>query len=449
MTANFASNLATPPSDAAEGRVLRRGFCPGLSAPMQTGDGLLVRLLPIGTVPLHAFKKFCAAARAHGNGIVEITARGSIQVRGLSAASAPRFAASVRALGIAAEDGIPVHVNPLAGLDADEIIDAGKLAADLQGACTRSNLSAFLSPKASVTIDGGGALGLDMLAADLRFRAELIESDAALRVSVGGDAETATDVGFIAPANAVETAVRLLEVIGQRGRDARARNIIVSEGVEPFGLAVRDLFSIHARPGVSANQDLNSRLRGNERKSAIGLYAQRDRLFAQGIGLAFGHTDAESLAALIDAAEAAGASGMRTAAERALVAIGLAPDTLAGFSECAERLGFIVRPDDPRRFVVACAGAPVCAAAHIAARAMAPRIVADAAEFLSKWLTIHLSGCAKGCANPAAAGLTIVGTPEGCALVANGAARDAPFAIVPMDKLPSALAGAISELRHV
>ena len=62
----------------------RRGACPGLSTPMQTGDGLLVRLLPTGTIPLAAFAALCHAARAHGNGVIEVTSRGSIQVRGLS-----------------------------------------------------------------------------------------------------------------------------------------------------------------------------------------------------------------------------------------------------------------------------------------------------------------------------------------------------------------------------
>jgi precorrin-3B synthase len=83
---------------------------------MQTGDGLLVRLLPIDAIPLAAFAGLCAAARTHGNGIVEVTARGSIQVRGLAPASAPRFAAAVGALGIAANDGVAVHTNPLAGV---------------------------------------------------------------------------------------------------------------------------------------------------------------------------------------------------------------------------------------------------------------------------------------------------------------------------------------------
>src|ERR1700730_4921327 len=90
----------------------RRGACPGLSAPMATGAGLLVRLLPIGTIALDAFAALCAAAAEHGNAIVEVTSRGSIQIRGLSAAAAPRFAAAVAALGIAAEDGIPILINP-------------------------------------------------------------------------------------------------------------------------------------------------------------------------------------------------------------------------------------------------------------------------------------------------------------------------------------------------
>ena len=65
----------------------RRGACPGLSAPMATGDGLLARFRPDGTISLDAMAGLCDAARAHGNGIIEITSRGSIQVRGLTDAA--------------------------------------------------------------------------------------------------------------------------------------------------------------------------------------------------------------------------------------------------------------------------------------------------------------------------------------------------------------------------
>src|SRR5579863_2183566 len=110
----------------------RRGACPGLSAPMQTGDGLLVRLQPTGIISVAAFIALCASARRDGNGIVEVTGHGSIQIRGLSVESAPRFADSVASLGIAATDGVSVLANPLAGIDPAEILDASAIAVDIR-----------------------------------------------------------------------------------------------------------------------------------------------------------------------------------------------------------------------------------------------------------------------------------------------------------------------------
>ena len=138
---------------------------------------------------------------------------------------------------------------------------------------------------------------------------------------------------------------------------------------------------------------------------------------------------------------------MRAAPGRVLMVVGLTQQTASSFAAAAEALGFIVRTDDPRRHVVACAGAPICASAHIAARAIAPRVAA-AAPRIDGSFTIHISGCAKGCAHPAPAALTVVGTPDGCALVANGSARDAPFAAVAANDLPAAIADAASRLER-
>lgn len=163
-------------------------------------------------------------------------------------------------------------------------------------------------------------------------------------------------------------------------------------------------------------------------------------MFACGVGLAFGHADAISLQDLTEAAAVRGATGLRAAPDRALLFIGLSAESVNSFAADAERLGFIVRADDPRRFVAACAGAPICASAHIAARTLAPRIATLCADSLRDRFTIHVSGCAKGCAHSAAAALTVVGTAAGCALVANGTARDAAFAILTAEELPAALA---------
>lgn len=415
---------------------LRRGACPGLSAPMPTGDGLLVRLLPIGTVPLAAFAGLCAAARDHGNGVVEVTSRGSIQIRGLSETSAPRFAAAVALLGIAATDGVAVHTSPLAGLGVDEIFAADALGADLRCALASRMLGATLAPKISIMIDGGGAPGLDGLSADVRLHAERKDGRAVLAVSVGGDRAAARHLGFVAPKDAVTAVMRLLEIVASRGHDIRARDILNDQGFGPFSSAVRDLLLMPAGGGPQPG----SCLRGNERQPIVGTHRLRDGALGCGVGLAFGHADAASLINLAAAASASGASGLRASPERALIFIGFSPEALRAFSADAQRLGFVVRASDPRRFVVACPGAPICASAHIAARALAPRIAADCASLLGDRYTIHVSGCIKGCAHPAPASLTVIGAPNGCGLVRNGTVRDSPFTTVTAEELPAALA---------
>ena len=89
-----------------------RGACPTLFTPMQTGDGLLARFVPADRITPARFIAFCAAAERHGNGTIEVSARGSLQVRGLSAQSAPPFAADTEQLGIAVQ-GVPIITNPL------------------------------------------------------------------------------------------------------------------------------------------------------------------------------------------------------------------------------------------------------------------------------------------------------------------------------------------------
>ena len=414
----------------------RRGACPGLSAPMPTGDGLLVRLLPIGPMPLTAFAALCAAARRHGNGIVEVTGRGSLQVRGLSAASAPRFADAIRVLNIAAADGVPVLSNPLAGLDPAEIVDAAALATALRRTLADGPLGARLAPKVSVAIDGGGTLALDDIAADVRLQAEPVSGDAMLRVGVGGTGADAAQLGLIAARAGVDAATRLLEVIARRGRDARARDVLAAEGPCVFRAAISDLL-IADPPRPAAPRPYE----------AIGRHRLRDGLLACGLGLAFGHAAATALDRLIESAAAAGAAGIRAAPARALLVIGLTERSASAVAADAERFGLVVRADDPRRRVVACAGAPICASAHIAARAIAP-LVAELAGPQLDGRFVHISGCAKGCAHVGVAAVTAVGGPVGCALVAGGTTRDAPFATVAVDQLPAAIARYVGHVRR-
>jgi precorrin-3B synthase len=393
---------------------------------MLTGDGLLVRLTPSGaTIALEPFAGLVAAARQHGNGIIEITSRGNIQFRGLTASSAPAFAVAIGSLQIEVGDGIPVLADPLSGLDANEVLDAGALAKSLRKALAAAPFAAHLAPKTSVVIDGGTSLHLDAIAADIRLRAIVVHGDPHLHVALGGDAATAVPVGAVRPAHAVECALRLLALLAAQGAQSRMRDVIQANGVNIFKSAVTGLVIGEAAPTVRAAAE------------PIGMHPlQSGAVAAVGIGLPFGHSESRNLTDLIDVARSAGAGGVRTAPGRALLVTGVSPAAARPFAAAAEGLGFIVNPDDPRRKVVACAGAPICASGQIPARAIAPAIARIAGTLLHAGDVVHISGCPKGCAHPAPASISVYGRDRICDVHVDGALSRS----VPVDALPEQIA---------
>ena len=414
----------------------RRGACPGLSQPMPTGDGLLVRLTPTGaTIRPEAFIALCAAARSCGNGVIEVTSRGSIQVRGLTERSVERLAAMIGRIDLPVSDGPPVVCDCLAGLDGEEVLDAGALAAQLRGAIASVSFTADLEPKVSVAVDGGGAPHLDGVPADVRLRAMASDGRVYLHVSVGGDAAVAQPIGAVASEHAVEAALRMLDVIAA-GR-ARAREIVAGGGAVAFRRAIADIRLDLTPPPLRPPLD------------PIGTHALRDNGMALGFALAFGHADSTALEALARAAASAGGSGLRTAPGRALLAIGIGKDRAAHVVASAEELGFIVRAEDPRRQIVACAGAPICAAAEIPARALAPGLAGRVAMAGRDAPMVHVSGCAKGCACARSAPVTVVGLDGRCGMVVNGSARDRPLATLTPEALPGALSRLAETVRRL
>jgi precorrin-3B synthase len=459
---------------------------------MPTGDGLLVRLAPTGAMPLDAFVALCAATRCHGNGTMEVTARGSLQVRGLTPASAPLFAADLAGLAIAFSEGVPVLAGPLPD-PTDAVIDAARLAAELRRAIAETGLA--LAPKVSVAVDDGSSLHLDGLAADIRLRAAGTASAPRLHVALGpvlpsaeGTSEAHAELarspspacggglgrglsdsppaaeavwsarqvdvapdrevgarrerplptpppqageggvshaslcrvggpgdigwlGVIAPEWAVDVVLGLLREIATLGSMARGGDLLCTIGAG----ALRSRFRIE--PAVAPSPRRQAEM--------VGLHHLRDGSAALGIALAFGHAEAGALAELARVAATHGAGSIRPAPDRSLMLIGLELVRAAALAAAAERLGFVARAGDPRRRVAACPGAPACASGLIAARALAAAIAPRLAG-LGEGIAVHVSGCAKGCAHPRPAALTVVGDEQGCGLVHHGTARARP-----------------------
>lgn len=387
---------------------------------MQTGDGLLARLVPAGPIPLDALIGLCDTARARGNGIMEISARGSIQVRGLSSVSAPLFADAIAALGIELCETVPVLVDPLPG-DPAALLDTQPIAASLRRAIAEAVLA--LAPKVSIVIDGKGRIDLDAVAADIRLRAIATSEGPRFQVALAGDAATAMPVGVIAPQDAEDAVLALLGAIAECGPEARAADLLTPREA--------------AAPPVLSQP----------RAEAIGLHPLRRGACAVGVALAFGHTHADALKELAEIAIVHDARWARPAPGRSLLLGPFGETQAAPIAAHAQRLGFIVDAQDPRRRIVACPGAPACASGLIAARALAAEIARDV-PLAGEGLALHVSGCAKGCAHPAAAPLTIVGTEQGCGIIADDTARATPSAYLDLSGLVAALGGSGRKMRE-
>ena len=438
----MSAALTGMPAPAA----MRRGACPALSAPMQTGDGLLVRLaLAEGGMTPAQLAALCESAGRHGNGIVEVTARGSFQIRGLTPASAPPLEADVAALGLPLRGGVPVETSPLAGLDPSEAADPLPLVRAIRAAAESAGLSRRLGPKVSVVVDAGGTVALSDILADVRLAALRQGGGVLWRLSIGGDARTAKPVIALAERDAVAAAVAMLEAISARGTGARARDLppsalpdISPTGVEigcPDGLR-RSLTSLEksggcGRPISFLAGEMSGRTEGGDvarqPPARSAMLPLADSRLALAVALPFGSMEAAGLAAFARRAARHGVADIRLAPGRSLILLCPSQAAARSVADAARSHGLILDAADPRRAIAACPGAPACASGRLATRALALGLAARGGSGAS----IHVSGCAKGCAHPTPAGLVLVGTDAGIALVRNGRAADAPEAIFP------------------
>ncbi|RUW58739.1 precorrin-3B synthase [Mesorhizobium sp. M7A.F.Ca.US.008.03.1.1] len=440
----------------------RRGACPALSAPMQTGDGLLVRLNPVtggpssGGLSPKLLIGLCESALRHGNGIMEVTARGSLQIRGLTAESALLLAAEVDALDIAVRTGVPVETGPLAGIDPQEIADPRPLAERIRTAVEEAGLTQRLGPKVSVVVDGGGQLTMDAVTADVRLSATRIDAGVRWRVSVAGDGKNARLLALADEGAARDITVAALRMVAEKGREAHARDLSERQLVSLAGwLCLTSLREappsvlpdispsrgeITLSPMVSPNSsvvkkkpasklpisplegEMSGRTEGGASRKPIGLFPLAGDTFTLGIALPYGSMPADKIIALMQSA--VGTTEIRLAPGRALLFVGQPLAANQPLQHTAATLGFVTSPADPRTRIAACPGTPACASGRIATRDIAETIAAENADILD--FTLHISGCAKGCAHPGPAALTIVGGENGAGLVVNATAKALP-----------------------
>jgi len=120
-----------------------------------------------------------------------------------------------------------------------------------------------------------------------------------------------------------------------------------------------------------------------------------------------------------------GVKEIRLSPWRALYAVVPSQQSGRAMLDAARNDGLIVDPRDPLIRIEACPGAPGCQSTSLDTRGDGRRLAGLLPRFRFAG-TVHVSGCAKGCAKSAASDLVLVGAEGLYGVVRNGTAQDHP-----------------------
>jgi precorrin-3B synthase len=398
-----------------------KGWCPGALRPMQSGDGLVVRIRPrSGTMSPHELRVLAGAAGHFGNGHIDLTRRANLQLRGVREDSLPSLHDVIARLGLLDDspDGEAVRnvmINPLAGMDPAEVLDARGVGREIERQLATEKSLWALPSKFGFIVDGGGVLSLAEQRADVRLVAIAHGSEAAF--AVGLETRSGTEwLGSISPDAAAAAAMEIgLAFINVASREPRQRMRDLSdEGLWSIRSAMRSRLDRLPENLRKADLSLNRR---------VGLMELGASRFAAGIAAPFGRLETDQLRKLADAIEAHGGEEIRLSPWRALYAGLPSRPSARSVLDAAARDGLIIDPRDPLLQIEACPGAPGCPSTALDTRGDGRRIAGWLPRFRFTG-TVHVSGCAKGCAKSGPSDLVLIGSDGHYGIVRNGTARD-------------------------
>ena len=356
-----------------------QGWCPGAYRPMMSGDGLVVRVRPFRArlLPEQA-RALCDLARRYGNSTLDLTTRANLQIRGVVEADHPALLCALEKLDLLDTDPrVEGHRNILMAPDWQPGDLTDRLHAMLLETLPKLPL---LPEKMGYALDTGAEARLAGGSADFRFELDaeghlLLHADDAAN---GRRIDEATAMAAL-----TELAAWFIET-GGRESGRMARHLCSTSLPAAWQETAPRAPARPLEPGPTDE----------------GLI----------LGVPFGSMTADALESLM---QASGVKEVRLMTGRLLWLRGATPQAAPGF---------VTVPGSALLSTHACPGAPFCPQATVETRTLAERLTGQVQG------TLHVSGCAKGCAFPRRADITLTGRDGRFDLVRGGAPWNEPSA---------------------
>ena len=348
----------------------------------------------------------------YARGTADLTDRQNIQLHWIEIESVPAIWETLEAVGLstmeACGDTPRVILGcPLAGIDADEVIDATPQIQDINERYIGRPEFSNLPRKFKSALSGCTAQCTVHEINDIAFVGVVNDDgEAGYDVWVGGGLSTnpmfAKRLGaFVRPEQVHEVWAGVTGIFRDYGyrrlrHRARIKFLMNDWGPERFReLLEKDYlgYALPDGPDPGAPQ--------GARRDHVGIRPQRDGNFYVGFAPKVGRVNGDLLHVIADLAEEYGSGRVRTTTEQKMVILDVPEDRTEALAAELEANDLRVRPSTFRRQTMACTGIEFCKLAIVETKQRGMDLIAELEERLPDFdepLTININGCPNSCA---------------------------------------------------
>jgi len=397
--------------------------------PVTPGKFMMRLRVPNGIISGEQMRVLGEIVQRYGDdGNADITTRQNLQLRGIRIEDIPDIFQRLKSVGMTSvQSGMDnvrnITGSPMAGLDADELIDTRELVQKVQDMITNCGQGNYqftnLPRKFNIAIEGGRDNSVHAEINDIAFVPAYKEGELGFNVVVGGffsakrcEAAIPMNVWVRPNQEVVDLCRGILEVYRDNGLRANRQKsrlmwLIDEWGIEEFRTRVANHLGYPL--ATAAEKDAIDW----EKRDHLGVFPQKQEgLSYIGLCVPVGRLFADDMFDLARIAEVYGSGELRLTVEQNVIIPNIAAENIATLLTEPLLAKFTPNPTPLQRALVSCTGAQFCNFALIETKNKAVDLIRqlDAELNIPRGVRIHWTGCPNSCGQPQVADIGLMGT---------------------------------------
>ena len=363
-------------------------------------------------------------SRRYARGTADVTDRQNIQLHWIEIENVPDIWEALESVGLSTTEACGdtprvILGCPLAGIDADEIIDGTAEIAAIGEQYIGDAAFSNLPRKFKSAISGCPAQCAIHEINDIAFVGVVKPNgETGYDLWVGGGLSTNPMIGkrlgaFVRPGQVAEVWAGVTGLFRDYGyrrlrHRARIKFLVADWGPEKFREVLEKEYLGYALPDGPAPDAPRDGIRDH-----VGVHPQRDGNYYVGFAPVVGRLSADALDVIADLAARYGSGRVHTTTEQKMVILDVPPERTEELVAELDAAGLPARPSAFRRHTMACTGIEFCKLAIVETKARAADLISELERRLPGFdapVTINVNGCPNSCARIQTADIGLKGS---------------------------------------